>query len=102
MASVQETLNPQGPGQQDEFTEWMRGPEARFIGAKRLPDGTYAGVLPLLFTYAICLGVSYTDAYKKRFCYNDTSTCLHEYSQLASFDDEPSGWVARRPDIQAS
>lgn len=97
MESVYETLNPQGPGQQDEFTKWMRSSEARFVGAKRLPDGTYAGVLPLMFTYAICLGVTYEAAYQKRFCYDDTPVCLHEYSQLGSFSDEPAGWVARRP-----
>lgn len=100
MESVHETLNPTGPGQQDEFTEWMRGPDARFVGAKRLPDGTYAGVLPLMFTYAICLGVTYEAAYQKRFCFEDTPVCLHEYSKLTSFNDEPSGWVARRPLIQ--
>ncbi|MBX8557016.1 hypothetical protein K5D43_21295 [Pseudomonas cichorii] len=97
MESVHEIMNPQGPGQQDEFTKWMRGPEARFVGAKRLSDGTYAGVLPLMFTYAICLGVTQEAAFKKRFCYEDTVVCLHEYSQLASFNDEPAGWVARRP-----
>lgn len=94
MASVNETLNP--PGQQDEFTAWMRS-NAAFVGAKRLADGTYAGVLPLLFTHAICLGVTPEVAYHKRYCYQDTPTCLHEYSKLASFSDEPTGWVARRP-----
>lgn len=102
MESVYETLNPQGPGQQDEFTEWMRGPKARFVGAKRLQDGTYAGVQPLMFTYAICLGVTHEAAYQKRFCYEDTAVCLHEYSQLACINDEPSGWVARRPMIQGN
>lgn len=96
MDTVQEVLNP--PGQQDDFTDWMRSDAAGFVGAKRLPDGTYAGVLPLIFTYAICLGVTRAAAYRKRFCYEDTSACLHEYRKLSSFDDEPSGWVARRPE----
>lgn len=100
METLQETLNPSGPGQQDEFTDWMRSDAARFVGAKRLPDGSYAGVLPLLFTYAICLGVTYSAAYKKRFCFDDTPVCLHEYRKLESFDDEPEGWVARRPMLQ--
>lgn len=96
MELVSETLNP--IDQQDEFTAWMRS-NATFIGAKRLPDGSYAGVLPLLFTYAICLGVTPEFSYQKRFCYEDTATCLHEFSQLSSFSDEPVGWVARRPKI---
>lgn len=102
MASVQETLNPNGPGQQDDFTEWMRGADARFVGAKRLQDGSYVGVLPLMFTYAICMGVTYEAVFKKRFCYEDMSGCLHEYSRLSSCDDEPAGWVARRPLAQGA
>lgn len=97
MEAVALTLNP--PDQQDAFTEWMRGPDARFVGAKRLSDGTYAGLLPLMFTYAICLGVTREQAYQKRFCYEDTPTCLHEYAQLTHFTDEPTGWVARRPQV---
>lgn len=78
-------------------------PEARFVGAKRLPDGTYAGVLPLMFTYAICLGVTYEASHAKRYCYEDTTTCLHEYGQVASYNDEPQGWVALRlPSGQAA
>ncbi|MPQ69497.1 hypothetical protein [Pseudomonas sp. MWU12-2323] len=99
MESIHETLNPSGFGQQDEFTDWMRSAAAGFVGAKRLPDGTYCGVLPLIFTYAICLGVTYEAAYQKRFCYKDTPVCLHEYSKLASFNDEPKDWVARRPQV---
>lgn len=98
--TVNEVLNPSGPGEQDAFTEWMRG-EASFIGAKRLPDGTYAGVMSLLFTHAICLGVTPMLAYRKRYCYEDASACLHEYEQLQAFDDEPEGWVARRPQLAA-
>lgn len=97
MDSVQETLNPTGPGQQDEFTDWMRCSDARFVGAKCLPDGSYAGVLPLMFTHAICLGVSYESSYQKRFCYEDFAVCMHEYSMLQSRNDEPEGWVGRRP-----
>lgn len=99
MTTVSETLNPDGPGQQDDFTKWMRS-DASFVGAKRLADGTYAGVLPLMFTHAICLGVTPLCAYQKRFCYEDTVVCLHEFSQLTSFDDEPEGWIARRPDVK--
>lgn len=97
MESVIETLNPPGPDQQDEFTEWMRSGEAGFAGAKRLPDGSYAGVRPLLYTHAICLGVTRDVAYQKRFCYEDATACLQEYAQLSSVSDEPAGYVARRP-----
>lgn len=95
MESVQETLNP--PDRQDAFTRWMRS-ECGFIAAKRLDDGSYAGIQPLLFTHAICIGVTQVSAYTKRFCYEDGPTCLHEWRELKQFSDEPTGWVARRPD----
>lgn len=94
MESVQETLNP--TGRQDDFTRWMRR-SGGFIAAKRLDDGGYAGIQPLLFTHAICLGVTETTAYTNRFCFEDGATCLHEWSRLSMLTDEPVGWVARRP-----
>ncbi len=101
MELIHDTLNPAGLGQQGEFTEWMRGAQARFIGAKRLEDGSYAGVVRLINTHAICLGVTPGQPFQKRFCFEDISACLHEYSQLKSSHDEPSGWVARRPKLLA-
>lgn len=99
MESVQQTLNPSGPDQQDAFTDWMRGSEARYVGAKRLPDGNYAGVQRLLYTYGLCLGVTFESPYEKRFCFDDLSQCLLAFSQLESARDEPSGWIARRPNL---
>lgn len=102
MESVDEVLNPTGPDQQDEFTRWLRGPEAQFLGAKRLPDGSYAGVVRLAFTCAICLGPTYEDAYQRRFCYENIQALLHEYQKLTSINDTPEGWVARRPAVTES
>ena len=95
MDTVQDTMNP--ADRQDAFTQWMRT-EARFLAAKKLDDGTYAGILPLLFTHAICIGVTEITAYAKRYCFDDGPTCLHEWSKLSQFTDEPEGWIARRPE----
>lgn len=97
METIAETLNPTGEGQQDDFTEWMRSPAAQFLGAKRLPDGTYVGVQRLMFTHAICIGVTPSAAYTRRYCYEDTTALLHSYANLTSFEAQPEGWVAKRP-----
>ena len=97
MNTVEEILNPDGREQQDAFTDWMRSDDAQFMGAKRLADGSYAGIYPLLFTYALCLGVNELQAYQARFCYDNMAACLHAFENLSSAHDEPEGWIARRP-----
>ncbi len=96
METVQDTLNP--PDLQDDFTRWMRA-EGGFIAAKRLGDGSYAGILPLMFTHAICIGVTRITAYTRRYCFDDGATCLHEWGKLSQLSDEPKDWIARRPEL---
>lgn len=91
MNTVQAALNPDGPGQQDELTQWPRE-SAGFKGAKRLPDGSYAGVTSLITTYAICLQVD-RGGYSRRFCFSDLSVCLSEFERLSSAYDTPQGWA---------
>lgn len=86
--------------QQDDFTAWMlKENEGIYIGAKKLPDGTYAGVMKLAFTEAICLGVTYDCPATKRYCYDPGSfvDLLAAFDKLTSFNDDPVGWVASRP-----
>lgn len=85
---------------QDEFTDWMMSPAGGFIAAKRLPDGTYIGLQRLLFTLALCIGVTPDRAYTRRFCYEDMVECMHQFNHIISGDAEPTGWVARRPPAQ--
>ncbi len=98
MLSVNDIVNPQGEGQQDEFTAWLVDSQG-FIGAKRLPDGGYVALQRLLFTLAICVGVTPHVSYTRRYCFADATICLHEYERIESLDAEPEGWVARRPEV---
>lgn len=96
--TLAEVLRP--ADQQDDFTVWMlKENEGIYIGAKRLPDGTYAGIMRLAFTEAIALGVSRTCPAEKRYCYDRGSFAdiLIAFDKLTSFEDEPTGWIASRP-----
>ncbi|MDX9668721.1 hypothetical protein [Pseudomonas sp. P8_250] len=96
MKTVQEILNP--PDQQDDFTAWCRRDDAyQMYGAKRLSDGTYVGVIKLAYTFAICMGVTRESLLEKRYCFRELGDCLHEYSKLNRFEDEPGCWNASRP-----
>lgn len=98
--TVAEVLHP--ADQQDDFTAWMlKDNEGMFIGAKRLQDGTYTGIMHLAFTEAICLGVT-KGGVEKRYCYDRSSSTdmLLAFDNITSFDDDPVGWIASRPKAQ--
>lgn len=71
--------------------------DGAYLGVKRLEDGTYAMFVRLAFTHAICLGASLDEPYTRRFCFSNMVEALVQYDQLKRIDDEPEGWVARRP-----
>lgn len=82
----------------DSFTDWLVE-EQDFLLARRLDDGTYVGLMPLAFTKAICIGITRTEPFARRYCYDDLRTALDEYHRLVTGDDLPSGWIARRPEL---
>lgn len=73
-------------------------PENRYLCWRQLEDGTYVAVMRLMFTVALCIGVGAYTAYRRRYCYEDLGTALAEYQTLQTGDDEPWGWIARRPE----
>ena len=60
-----------------------------------LPDGSVAALCDLLFTRAICLGVT-REKWSMRFCFEDRTLADKRFAELQSEDDEPAGYVARR------
>lgn len=60
-----------------------------------LPDGTYAGLVKLMFTTAIVTGMDWS-GYAYRFCFKDPDKALSELKKLENMDDEPTGFIARR------
>lgn len=67
-----------------------------YIATKVLPDGSVAALTDLIYTRAILLGC--TDwGYSRRFCFKDREMATQRFEDLNSEDDEPQGYVARRP-----
>lgn len=62
---------------------------------RALPDGSIAAIGNLLFTRAIYLGCT-TWGWERRFCFEDRDREKSEFEKLASEDDTPTGWIARR------
>lgn len=61
-----------------------------------LPDGTIAGLVELMFTTGLCMGLNET-SWQKRYCFEQRSDAMDALQGLTSLTDEPSGWIARRP-----
>lgn len=66
--------------------------------ARVLPDGSVAGLIDLLTTRAIVLGCT-EDGWSRRFCFADRQLADQRFAELQSEDDEPQGFIARRPQI---
>jgi hypothetical protein len=93
--AVQKILRP--ADRQDEMTAWLLKEDC-YLGAKRLDDGSYAVFMRLAFTHAIALGCD-RFSWLRRFCYSDLNLCLGAFEELKTKDDQPEGWIARRPEV---
>lgn len=67
-----------------------------YINTRVLPDGSVAGLLELVTTRAIVLGCT-EDGWSRRFCFADRQLADQRFAELQSEDDEPQGFIARRP-----
>ena len=61
-----------------------------------LPDDSVAAVMPLITTTSVILGCT-SWGYARRFCFKSPALALQRFVELQSEDDEPEGWIARRP-----
>ena len=62
-----------------------------------LEDGTIIGIGRLMFTRAIYVNLNLW-GFEKRFCFEDPELAMVEFLKMQSGDDEPEGWIARRPE----
>lgn len=69
-------------------------------GAVRvLPDGSIAGIVQLMTTWGLMTGM-HRDGWTQRFCFRRLDKALEQLYALQSEDDEPVGFVARRPELR--
>jgi hypothetical protein len=70
--------------------------ENEYQAARKLPDGTWAGLIRLAFTTGLCIGLTDT-GWTRRFCYENLTDALGALQDLQAWDDEPEPlYVARR------
>ena len=79
---------------QQELADWLVE-DGGYSAARVLPDGSIAATLDLLYTRAICLGVTRW-GWENRFCFEDRALADRRFAALESEEDEPAGFTARR------
>lgn len=75
--------------------EVMRLGDGSYKQVKVLADGSIAAIGDLLFTRAIYLGCNDT-GWSSRFCFENRALADQRFGELASEDDVPEGYTARR------
>lgn len=65
---------------------------------RRLPDGTIVGLNRLIYTHALYVGLDAT-SYRRRYCYENLVDAIGAVQEMTSGEDEPQGWIARRPEV---
>jgi hypothetical protein len=68
-----------------------------YTEARVLPDGSIAMIGDLLTTTAVYLGGT-ACGWERRYCFADSDLARLRFLELQSEDDEPQGWIARRPE----
>jgi hypothetical protein len=69
-----------------------RGP---FAAVRALGDGTIIALGTQMFTTAIYVELR-GERWGRQYCYASAPLAVREFDRIASSDDEPSGWTARR------
>lgn len=69
-----------------------------YTDVRLLEDGTFAALLRLAFTIGLHTGLGPT-GWKRRYCYTTLTEARAQLLRLRSWDQEPTGYVARRPEL---
>lgn len=68
-----------------------------YVAYRVLPDGSLALLVDLMFTRAICLGVTELSPFTtNRYCYSDRQLATELFQKLQSEDDILEGYTATR------
>lgn len=81
--------------QDQETQDILESVRPLYAMVRVLPDGSIAGLHDLLYTRAVFLGVNLY-GWTKRYCFEDRALATRRFHELASEDDIPEGYTARR------
>lgn len=57
---------------------------------RKLEDGEWVLIMPLLFTVSVCCGVGKTTSYKYRWCFKDPKEARYFFKNCKTYDEIPT------------
>lgn len=78
------STNPKDP----EFKNFLL--DQGFLSPRRLEDGEWVAMLPLMFTMSVCCGIGEHHTYRYRWCFGDREEAELFLAELVDFDDIPT------------
>jgi hypothetical protein len=67
-----------------------------YCAVRMLPSGVRIGVIPMLYTGALCVGIS-KFGYERRFCYGDLAEAVLALETWDGKGDPPGAWIKEKP-----
>lgn len=64
---------------------------------KLLPSGQLAAILPMAFTFALCVGLD-KHGYRTRYCYEKAEDALAAIVSWSGSGDPPGPWIKQKPE----
>lgn len=68
-----------------------------YKAVRKLEDGTIIGLGLLFYTVALYVNMDLC-GFEKRYCFDDPQKAIDAYNNMKTGDDEPEGWIAKRPE----
>ena len=70
--------------------------ECGYTHVRKLPDGKWIGILPLVSTTDIAVDINAVSL-RYRFCFDDKNLLYKAFIEMESVEDIPIGWIACSP-----
>lgn len=84
----QQTTNPGFKNWSDEQVEQYLLNQG-FLACRKLKDGDWIGVMPLMFTTSVCCGMAYISAFQYRWCFQDPNEAWLFFNTCSEVDEVP-------------
>lgn len=65
-----------------------------FMKVRQLADGSWIGVMRLMFTYSVCMDIDEVTPFRYRWCFQDKAEADYFFETAVDFDEVPTRRVS--------
>lgn len=89
LASVRNVGFPEGTTD-EQVLEFFDSNGLESTMSKKLKEGDWVCILPLAFSTSVCVGVTQTECFTYRWCFNDVQTAIDFFLEIQELDEIPT------------